>query len=1366
MKKLAVACLTLAALALIAGASWADLGMMGGEHFQMMRNSANNLAPGQYRASALDTVWYGFVTGGTASTVDYYYPPAGKNTFVNWDFDRLPNGAAATAGTVASLQGWTPELTPYTSGSARPPVSRPDWFLNFGNRPWTTANYNFDNADTAHPFPYWHQQDMTKVPVHPLFVANQNIEGAGVLWCGMISKVAKEIMPEYISQTAACSVNFPGYGDLWDQYVSHDINVASGGTTLTFKYAVDMDNRNDTGYNGGITTVPLQNGSAYDALSVWAGDPTVALPYGATIPNSADINDLLDATNRVNLSAALPTCIELDCNGWTGRSDSSGTSFTTATFGAGVGTPALGSHVRVVFRVRTNRSNSDQYNGVAYNGTTASNPYQPGGSKYGAAEIDEVSFSNATGYGDGQTTYLFNTALNMEGWAPSGKVLPMWVKTTNVGNNDPNVGGLGYDPAAGWDVNYADPCGIPGSSTSLCLLKNNVLSMFDTHSSDPNRPRNHYSYIWPNADGDMQMGAYSPPITIAGTPGFGRAGADINFDLYAYLPIDDAVFFWYWIRFKTPTLAGADGVLCPGWGRWARGTSLFYMESPNCSIQDFDPTALIPVTTMTDVQVDLQTINYCWGIQGAWGICSSNFSPLWDNVRFGMWQAPNAPAMALSDWEYWQDSYPVDNAIAYDQGATPAANSYMAMQKRSFYSGSVRTNSPTSSEFYIKNLSVGDPAIDAKTAVMVENATKNTREYTRPDGGVASADSCSIASSFGVTPGRVDCVFRVLPGPLTDKTGPWFQAYISDNGEFGTPGGHSGSWKWNVWNSVRLDTAEYDSWDSTLNNATQGPGASPTNYATLIHESDSHYSTLGYNHCLPLVLTNPPAGLGGQWISDCAVGRMTQEHTPIFPSYVFTPGTVVEYFYRSCYTATPTVAAMLPDTNFVYTNGSRYLLFRVLPNAWTDPTYGTPPWSGYGWLGGDGVGTSGGTKNEVVYKLGRPCVLFVNHSFGGGPNGLGPAYFPYHNTFDTLGITPFVDDYTSGAPSSGETGIGSYECRLATATFGFVGSSGPSVKQLAGYGQIYYNSGYLTGSSIADGQNNGDANADVQLFDAWLKLQGGRKGLWLNGSGIAQNLALLRPSGSPSQNFSSNTLGVLNAQVDGGSPSDNYRTLSGDASDCPTVVAGTSVWNPAQQTAIRGNLCAFNYDVIPARTDLTNSKSSQLYAIGSLGAGVVNTVSAAVSGESKTLIDALDFPYVRNVSCYDAYGRIYHMRTLYKTYFTDLSGGFCPDAVSPVGVDRPTGITALFQNSPNPFRPNRATTIRYSIAKKSNVALNILDVSGRVVRTLVNASKDAGDYTVSFDGRSANGSQLASGVYFYRLKVGDFESNKKMLMLK
>lgn len=83
----------------------------------------------------------------------------------------------------------------------------------------------------------------------------------------------------------------------------------------------------------------------------------------------------------------------------------------------------------------------------------------------------------------------------------------------------------------------------------------------------------------------------------------------------------------------------------------------------------------------------------------------------------------------------------------------------------------------------------------------------------------------------------------------------------------------------------------------------------------------------------------------------------------------------------------------------------------------------------------------------------------------------------------------------------------------------------------------------------------------------------------------------------------------------------------------------------------------------------------------------------------------------------------------------------------------------LSQNYPNPFNPS--TTIRYSIPTSGKVKLLIYDVLGREVKTLVNQEQHAGTYTVDF-----NASNLSSGVYIYRLIVGEFSQTRKLILLK
>jgi hypothetical protein len=84
---------------------------------------------------------------------------------------------------------------------------------------------------------------------------------------------------------------------------------------------------------------------------------------------------------------------------------------------------------------------------------------------------------------------------------------------------------------------------------------------------------------------------------------------------------------------------------------------------------------------------------------------------------------------------------------------------------------------------------------------------------------------------------------------------------------------------------------------------------------------------------------------------------------------------------------------------------------------------------------------------------------------------------------------------------------------------------------------------------------------------------------------------------------------------------------------------------------------------------------------------------------------------------------------------------------------------SLDQNYPNPFNPS--TMLRYALPEPARVVLEVYDIAGREVQTLVEGDKPAGVHEVLFDAR-----HLASGIYLYRLRAGSFTQVRKMTLLK
>ncbi len=131
----------------------------------------------------------------------------------------------------------------------------------------------------------------------------------------------------------------------------------------------------------------------------------------------------------------------------------------------------------------------------------------------------------------------------------------------------------------------------------------------------------------------------------------------------------------------------------------------------------------------------------------------------------------------------------------------------------------------------------------------------------------------------------------------------------------------------------------------------------------------------------------------------------------------------------------------------------------------------------------------------------------------------------------------------------------------------------------------------------------------------------------------------------------------------------------------------------------------------------------------------------------------------------DKYG---YTSTQTSTVSLDYNGNYSSSASFTITPDNVTSVNSksttvsnfeLYQNYPNPFNPT--TVIKYSVPVASKITLKVYNVLGSEIKTLVNSEKAAGNYSVEF-----NGSNLASGIYFYQLKAGNFVQTKKFVLMK
>jgi hypothetical protein len=107
----------------------------------------------------------------------------------------------------------------------------------------------------------------------------------------------------------------------------------------------------------------------------------------------------------------------------------------------------------------------------------------------------------------------------------------------------------------------------------------------------------------------------------------------------------------------------------------------------------------------------------------------------------------------------------------------------------------------------------------------------------------------------------------------------------------------------------------------------------------------------------------------------------------------------------------------------------------------------------------------------------------------------------------------------------------------------------------------------------------------------------------------------------------------------------------------------------------------------------------------------------------------------------------------------------CLDTFDPPG-DGGSGapVNLALRNYPNPFNPK--TEISYTLPEAAQVRVCIYNMLGQKVKTLANEYQAVGRKTISWDGTDEHGNRAASGIYFYRIKAGEFEDTKKMILMK
>lgn len=232
------------------------------------------------------------------------------------------------------------------------------------------------------------------------------------------------------------------------------------------------------------------------------------------------------------------------------------------------------------------------------------------------------------------------------------------------------------------------------------------------------------------------------------------------------------------------------------------------------------------------------------------------------------------------------------------------------------------------------------------------------------------------------------------------------------------------------------------------------------------------------------------------------------------------------------------------------------------------------------------------------------------------------------------------------------------------------------------------------------------------------------------------------------------------------------KVLSNHMFNMTDTTWATGVWKPVDACkSCHGNIESFND--IRAFYDIDRNgaiEGVQTEIRGLLAALKARLPLDSLTGEPVTmrrdslrvknrpdLIQGIwNYYFVKYDRSYGIHNTKYAARLLYKAL------GWTPLSVKQVATV--ADQFALSQNYPNPFNPT--TTIRFSLPSEQRVRIHIFDMTGALVKTLLDEQLAPGSMEVTWDGRNTNGQQVASGMYLYRMQAGSFSSIKRMILMK
>lgn len=1053
------------------------------------------------------------------------------------------------------------------------------------------------------------------------------------------------------------------------------------------------------------------------------------------------------------------------------------------------GFAATDNKLRLVFRVHTNGSESDQAGSVAGN----YNSGNAGAAVLDAVTVDETGGGNLLSSGFEATSEIDNDTgvAAVDAWKSTGKPPQAFFHPHDIST-----------------LTYQDICGPVGSANRICDMEGVVISMGihdkNEASSDP-APL--------SADHEGNWGMVSPAINFAGADQSSKDGTKNNMNMSASERFaTDDYYIWYEIYtgvfdvfgvgqiwqfgFQSYPAQQADGTLT--WGPITLPSFLYFNPEKQCAfVLDGGFTeGLIRTSNPNGVpdsmRIYLRKLSQCYRFGITTG-CSPTDGAYYDNAAVAV--VDGVPQLiGIGIWDLYNDAFPANENPGLPGTAgfdTAAAHVKIGLNVAQTTSDLFRYNVPGDS---LVITAAGD-SVRMDLLFRIDLGVGNYNTVGDRSSGLRSFPVGSSPNPNGTS---FLSAFATSPGPFSGVGGG-----INPGAAIAAHAGAPSGWSSLVWNSARLDSSEVAGHNVFPVQGLQiGNPPSGQEWSGTYHEEDGKYNTLGIskNRCFVIDTTNtdfidanttcgngtfPPAYIGALPNSYTGYNgsATTVEGTKIIPDGLLTPGAHVQYFVRRQDLENPTsIFAMLPDTNVVSpqgaegpnTDGHRWQQFGVLPDRWKEPAFG-----GAGMACMLFYDNNDRRGNERVWKgvadsIGATGAGDIGNAdgYGGVPGGTSVNSAAYRlNKNRQMGTT--WDAFQMKASESLTTGAARIGGRLGYR--GIATSPGGASMGTAANGKWSYlpptldmlNTYYTMMLVVTGDLNSGvwgpfnDATADdITTFQSWL--QAGDtgtpdRGILVIGESFVE---FAFGAGGAQQSYVTDFLATTFQDP-------NYLLFVPDARAYVDVATGSPY--PAGDVYGVNNSCLLTNDVVDVNVAVPGASVNLDYVTPTatlLPVGVIKTHDAVNPWVSQTV--GVDIESMRG-RFGTSNGRL---AWLYNT-FAGAFASICQVNGNPViTLDTPQAPTgSQFVNflnlANNPLRSGHAK-INFGLATAGRAQVKVYDVGGRLVRTLADRTFEAGPHSIIWDGVDDGGRSLARGVYFTQVKLvdGNVEMAKKLTILR